>query len=374
MMYDDSIPRHRDGLVDYQTAEELRALCKLIPAKTPTRKADMVDLIIGHLKGRGLRAVFESMTELDRLAVAEVVHSRYSTHRDDMFHAKYGGSPDFSRGTYRESDVSPLRLVFMGSNLVMPLDLQDRFKAFVPEPRPETVHSLPELPENYERSYEKYNHEAKKYEVHFESIPLSEHYTEHVAQRELKSVLRLIDSKRIAVSAKTRKPSGASIQLISGILEPDDYYQDEKPVREYSDENAGPIRAFAWPMILQAGGFVELSGARLQLTTNGRKALSEPSDGNLRKLWNKWLKTSVLDELSRIDAVKGQTGRGKRSLIATSKRRSEIVAALSDCPVNRWLSVDELFRFSVATGRYFSVARDYRDFYISNPELRIVRL
>jgi len=36
---------------------------------------------------------------------------------------------------------------------------------------------------------------------------------------------------------------------------------------KWNDQNAGPIRAFGWPLAVQAGGLAQLSDARLQLTT-----------------------------------------------------------------------------------------------------------
>ena len=79
---------------------------------------------------------------------------------------------------------------------------------------------------------------------------------------------------------------------------------------------------------MQAGGIAQLSGSKLQLTKAGRKALSEPAAETLHKLWSKWVDTTMLDELSRIECVKGQTGKGKRGLTAMSSRRDAIADTL----------------------------------------------
>ena len=52
----------------------------------------------------------------------------------------------------------------------------------------------------------------------------------------------------------------------------------------------------------------------------------------------------MLDELSRIECVKGQTGKGKRGLTAVASRREAIAATLAECPVQQWISADELMR------------------------------
>ena len=96
-------------------------------------------------------------------------------------------------------------------------------------------------------------------------------------------MLRLIDSGKVSVSDKTRRPSAVTIKAITNILEGGDYYPVLPVKSKWHDENAGPIRAFAWPLIVQAGGLVQLSGSKLQLTKAGRNALSQPASETLRR-------------------------------------------------------------------------------------------
>ena len=187
-------------------------------------------------------------------------------------------------------------------------------------------------------------------------MPLAVHETERAAQRELLSILRLADAGKIAVSDKTRRASAATIDAITAILEAGDYYPQAPPTDKWHDSNTGPIRAFAWPLLIQAGGLAQLAGTRLQLTKAGRKALSEPAAGTIRTLWTKWLNTTILDELARIECVKGQTGKGKRGLIAVSERRATIADGLAECPPGGWVAVDEFYRYMQATGADLAVA------------------
>jgi len=76
--------------------------------------------------------------------------------------------------------------------------------------------------------------------------------------------------------------------------------------------------------LLPAGGLAQLSGSKLQLTRTGRKALGEPAVQVLKALWERWCASAVLDELSRIECVKGQTGKGKRGLTAAPSRRAAV--------------------------------------------------
>jgi hypothetical protein len=134
------------------------------------------------------------------------------------------------------------------------------------------------------------------------------------------------------------------------------------------DENAGPIRAFAWPLLIQAGGLAQLAGTRLQLTKAGRKALSEPAAGTIRTLWTKWTNTTILDELARIECVKGQTGKGKRGLTAVSDRREAIADSLAECPPGGWIATDEFVRYMQATGNDFAATRDAWGLYIGEQQ------
>ena len=101
------------------------------------------------------------------------------------------------------------------------------------------------------------------------------------------------------MSDKTRRASAATIDAITAVLEGGDYYPFVPPQDKWHDENAGPM--FAWPLLIQAGGLAQLSGSKLRLAKAGRKALAEPAAQTLKTL---------LDELSRIECVKGQTGKG----------------------------------------------------------------
>ena len=71
------------------------------------------------------------------------------------------------------------------------------------------------------------------------------------------------------MSDKTRRASAATVDAITAILEGGDYYPHVPPTDKWHDENAGPIRAFAWPLLIQAGGLAQLSGARVAAHQGG---------------------------------------------------------------------------------------------------------
>ena len=362
---DGSIPTLEVALSEHMTADGLRRLAALTREKLPTRKGDLAAVIIRHLEGERLRTVWQGLDELQRAAVAEVVHSGSTQFLADRFHAKYGRAPNWGTpdkyGDHRSA--SSLGFFFYGKG-VMPADLKDRLKAFVPPPTEARIKTLDQLPANYDRPFERWNSKTKTTEKGTEPVTLTAHESERVAQRELLSVLRLVDAGKVAVSDKTRRASSATLAAITAILEGGEYYPHVPPKDRWHDKNAGPIRAFAWPLLIQAGGLAQLSGANLQLTKAGRKALSEPAAETIRTLWTRWVDTTILDELSRIDCVKGQTGRGKHGLTAVSSRRGAVADALAGCPVGGWISSDEFFRFMRASGNDLAVTRNAWHLYI----------
>ena len=368
----DGIPSLAVALSDTLKADELKMLAKLTGRRAPVRKAELVEHLLEHLAGDQLRTVWQSLEELQKAAVAEVVYSRRSDFLAQRFLAKDGRLPDF--GTLsrlsREGHVSPLRLFFFGHEAdgsVMPDDLKERLKAFVPPPVEARVKSVEELPAVYEQPFERWNSRKEVNEKGLEAVPLAVRETERSAQRELISVLRLVDAGKVSVSDKTRRPSTAAVEAVTAVLDGGDYYVPQPLRNGRYDENAGPIRAFAWPLLVQAGGLAQLSGSKLSLTKAGRKALAEPPAQTLKALWTKWRGSTLLDELSRIDCVKGQTGKGKRGLTAVSSRREAVADSLSICPVRRWVGTDELVRFIRASDNPLCVTRNAWGLYISEP-------
>lgn len=212
-----------------------------------------------------------------------------------------------------------------------------------------------------------YDFAARTREIVTEEVPIIRCETERAAQHDLHAVLRLIDTGAVRASEKTRRVTGAGAKAITEILYGGDFYQSVQPPDDDATD-PGPIKAFAWPLLLQSAGFVDLSGTKLQLTPTGKKALTSPLHEALRTVWRRWLKATLLDEFNRIDAVKGQTGQGKRGMTEVTGRRAAIVSALSACPPNQWIAFDEFSRFMVASGNTFEVTRDAWTLYVAEPQ------
>jgi hypothetical protein len=119
------------------------------------------------------------------------------------------------------------------------------------------------------------------------------------------------------------------VALMSGVLAGGDFYPDHE------------IMAYAWPLLLQAGGLAELAGGRMQLTARGRAASGKDPDAILGSLWQRWIARAPIDELSRIDTIKGQ--RRPNTLTAPSRRRQAVAETLARLPAGQWVRTDDLF-------------------------------
>ena len=152
----------------------------------------------------------------------------------------------------------------------------------------------------------------------------------------LVAALELAADGQLRCSAATRRPLAATLRLVEDALVAGDYY-------ERTDRHGGgePIAAFAWPMLLQAGGLARLAGPWLELTPRGEAVLAQPSYQALGALWERWLRSVSLDELARIEAIRGQRRTG--TLTAPARRRAAVADGLAALVPGVWVEVDALF-------------------------------
>ena len=339
----------KDVLTSF-TVPDLKDLAIHLPGEKPPRKNELVEFIAAALLGPEVKVIWSGLDELQRQAVAECVHHPRGLYSKERFHAKYGAEPAFKLPGVKSHHLvgerlSALRLfihyVREVNGSLVPDDLRARLKQFVPVPpsvAPQCIESLPE------------------------EDGLTLRLGEPDALREVAVMLNTIEQTRVQVSEKTALPGATSLRTLMAALPGGDFYPWVEKTHKWEQE-IGPIRAFAWPLLLQAGGLAARNGSRLALTPTGIKALSASAADVLRGLWRKWLKTTSFDEFSRVDTIKGQAAKG-RVMTAVAPRRAAIEEALRHCPVGRWLAVDEFSRYMRAANFDFSVVHDPWSLYV----------
>ncbi len=336
--------------------ETLRPLAKLLSPDAPTRKQDIVPYLTEQLAREDVvRRLYESLDTLTQAAIQEGLAGLFGRLDTNMFRAKYGRLPDPGTST------APARLsLFMPRGWAIPSELQRILTNFVPEPPPASIESRAELPASetsHIAAWRLRNGEKP------EQRPLRQRCTASEALREYSAMLRLVESGKIRVSDKTRKPGLATVEAILPLLVNGEFYQPEDRSRYPEDPGSDlTIRAFAWPCILQAAGLVTLSGGKLGLSPAGRKALAKPAQEGVRAAWDKWVGTSLFDEFERIETIKGKQ---PARLSAVADRRRAVSEMLAECPTGRWIAIDEFFRFLRAQDGDFTVARHVWKLYIA---------
>lgn len=267
------------------TVDDLKKLAALLPTnERPARKGELVALIAGYLEGGKLKTLWSKLDELQQAAVAEVVHSSADYYDEERFRAKYGQRPNWGAraSEFGRSYVkNPSLLCLFCYGGMIPVELKRRLKSFVPEPARVTLKTLEEFPAHYQLPWKEFDYQTRSYKTGVEEIPITECARERAAQQDLLAVLQLIDVGKVSVSDKTRVATSATLQLIATLLQGGDYYEQassstkQKKEKDYSDDDQqeiGYIKAFAWPLLLQAANLAELSGKRLALTKAGKKA------------------------------------------------------------------------------------------------------
>ncbi|KHE93459.1 MAG: helicase-associated domain-containing protein [Candidatus Scalindua rubra] len=350
-----------EALMEGYTAPVVKNIYKLLTtAKPPTRKADMVESICNSIKGDGLRSIWTRLDNLDQTAVSEIVHSPDNHLDTSRFMAKYGDVP-YTGYLNEYGERKPTLINLLIINGTMPEDLKVRLKDFVPKPCSYTIETQDDVSDTHIQISNDYDYKSKERIEIVNEIPMINMETQNLALQDVLSVLRIIDSGKIGVSDKTKRPTEAGARIIASVLEHGDFYESDK---NGDSSEIGHVKAFAWPLIMQSAKLAELSGSKLKLTKQGQKVLNSPPHEIISILWDKWLGTTIIDEFNRVDAIKGQKGKGKRGLSAVSERRRCIVDTLALCPVEKWISVENLFKSIRALDNNFIVTRNEWSLYI----------
>jgi len=169
----------------------------------------------------------------------------------------------------------------------------------------------------------------------FPAGPVRVRCTAPDALSNLVAVLELAADGRLRCAAGTRRPLAATVRLVEDTLVAGDYYGGPE---DDPREGGEPIAAFAWPMLLQAGGLARLDGAALELTPRGQAVLARPSYLCVGVLWDRWRGSVSQDEFSRVEAVRVQRKTG--TLTPVAGRRAAVAAGLAALEPGVWVDVD----------------------------------
>ncbi len=327
------------------TVDQLKWYAALLSGAPPPRKGELVDRIEERLHNPGeVRRLWERLSPIEQQVVAEVVHGLNGRYDAEVVPAKYpaaaapnaasSGYMDLYSSRRTQKPATPYDLLFLadGGRLI-PGDVAAALKALAPRPAPMAIRGLDRAPS------------APTSRGGMDEPPhvlLAE--TEQGIFHDLAATLTAVERGEVSVGATTRLPTLATLRGLRAQLLAGDYFGEGDGRYERADD---AIRPFALVVLVQAAGWAAAGakGSRLELTKSGRALLGRPPGAAaVRQVWERWLKSDLLDELSRVRAIKGQQSKSAR-LTKPSARRGTLAAILGACPVGRWVGLDELFRY-----------------------------
>lgn len=340
------------NLLDYFLAaynsEQLNGYVKLCTSalqlkERPTRKEDRARLIVNVLLDpQNVRTLWAQMDELSHKAIAAAYHNE-GEFVADAFVAQYGSLPQRPKKSQWSYDKEMILLdLFFQQGRLLP-QLMPLLKDLVPPPERFQVQGVAELQVRLDD------------DLDF-PLELRVAETERAGWHDLLLLLQMFDQRVLALKPDTGKLTPDSFstlckQLLQGdFLNPDDLESDWEYANGPGRKRRTPaqlkiedtIRPYGLLTFARGAGLISTAGTG-SLTVAGRALLKEQNPELLLDAFEKWEKESTVDEITRIDAIKGFKARGVR-LTAPGMRRERIVEALSWCPAGVWIEISDFYR------------------------------
>lgn len=338
------------------TVDELKWYAAALPGKTPTRKADIVEKIEGALLELGeLRLLVARLTAEEKWALAMVVHTYEGRYVREAVEAKYPHVKEpiaerashsyyygYGYGSREKRLPSDFELFFYynysANGRYVPSDVALLLRMALPPPPPSELPSSDEPPVL----------EPTRKQPQPPEVMLT--HSEASVFHDITATLSYIGQGKVSVGANTGLPTLPTARALKGKLLMGDYFEPEGADYARAED---AVRPLALVMLAQAAKWAAPAtskGSKLELTRRGQEALGEAMSAKwVREAWERWLKTDLLDELSRVKAIKGQQSSAAQ-LTKPATRRATIANLLRACPPGRWVTFDELLRYMRAEG------------------------
>ena len=316
-----------------------------------TRKAEVIEWLATYIDTH-LPEVVKHCSENERQALAEMAFGS-GILEPETFWGKYGISCPTPNNYYSHRETpSPFDLFVLHDalgTLSVTGTIAEELQRLLPEPKDVEVKT-----------------EGDEAPATHVSRPIQIYSGERIVFHELRRMLGLVQAGKLAVTAKRNTPTAACVSRISEALMLPDLAleeQEEKRSQWFEYPEAGPVRAYAWGVVVQQCGWCKPTGSKLSLMRKGQAMLSGGTVEALKEGVKRLLGDDTFDELNRINHIRGQTGKGKRSLTRPSTRRERIAEAMTEWPTGRWIAFDDAFRFCWASGNTYEVSRNPWDLY-----------
>lgn len=337
-------------MLDEWTSDHLKEYVKLLGGKSSiTRKADRIGFIRERmLNPDSLAEAWEQLDSVSRRAVSAAYHNggKFNTNAFINQYGELPPRPDQKRRywgyLYQTSilfDVFVDRRYLLIAQDLMPL-LEDlvlpveRFEL-------EGVDKVPEFVKNKSLS---------------SSVITAE--TELIGRTDLLTYLRMVELNQIKLSKTNYRLTAGSVRKVMQNLLDGDF----RPLPEKVTGRT-TIRPFGLDVFTQEAGLVSSRGV---LTGTGKEYLKTQAPDILLAAFEEWSEYGEFDELQRITHLRG-VGSKKARLTAPEFRRGRVIEALSWCPVDTWIHINDFYRAFIIWDFDFDVEEtEYSNLYVGS--------
>lgn len=348
-------------VVNFVSVPELKRRVEKFPVRgsIPSRKAEMISFALKlSTSSTSLSDYWDTLNTKEKNALQEAVHTHDGILDEEYYFARYKQPhPTLTRQGYYASPDEDARLLTCfyprqryGLPEIIPDEILTSLKQVVPKPEKYFINISEELPTTIILNTVRRTDKAEVREY------LSCQYSE----TELHALLNLIKQCAVKVSEKTGNPSKAQISKLATIVK--DYYDADS---ESEDHVLQGIKILGWLQILRSASWITVKNGVLHIRES-KFNYGQPTHEVLSGLFKDWLQKSEQDELSRINHIKGQSGKGKKYLTKLTLRRESIAKTLARCPVDKWIAVDEFLDLIVINKNFFPVSVRPDHFYIGD--------
>jgi len=309
-----------------KTVDQLKQLAQLADdCHKITRKDDLVGCIRAMmLSPAALRQLWRQLDDLAQKAVTSAYHND-GEFNEAAFVAQYGQLPARPQHEWWSWRYQPILLDLFIYDTILPSDLIPVLQDLVPPPERFQVQGLTNAPKVV-------------MSAHGAVIALMAAETEQIGLHDLTAYLRLVAQGALGISTSSRKITLSSIRKIVDSLMAEDFLP--LPDKYRANET---IRPSGLDVFARGAGLVTDHSYGLQLTETGQQYYQSQDPEILLEAFERWTQTGTFDELSRISALKGLGARATR-LTQPTTRREAIIEALSWCPVNVWIDIQDFYR------------------------------
>ena len=337
-------------LLDQWTSDQLKEYVQLLGGNTSiTRKGDRVAFICQQMLNRdSLARLWEHLDQVSQRAVSAAYHNG-GEFNAAAFVNQYGALPPRPEQKNR----------YWGYLYQTPV----LFDLFVDRRHLIIAQDLMPLLEHLVLPVERFELKGvetvpKFVELEDYSSPVITVETELIGRTDLLTYLRMVELGHVNLSATSYRLTAASVRKVADNLLDGDY----RPLPEKITGRT-TIRPFGLDVFTQEAGLVSYKG---MLSKIGKEYLRTQSPEIFLNVFEKWSESNGFDELQRITHLSG-VGSKKTRLTPSGFRRGQVIEALSWCPVDTWISINDFYRAFIIWDFDFEVEEtDYSSLYVGS--------